>query len=162
MQKKAINGLLITLCIIIYGAIFFKAFWEKEVIDNSNKAIQNYVSVDINYSKPKDSITLFFPERSPFGEPSRIAKVNNTTVKKRINSLKTNKTQKTIWPSINYYGFVKNKLSSKKLLAITIDDKMYKLKELDVINGFKIIEVYSDSIIIQKNNEVRAYEKFKD
>ncbi|MEO1032273.1 MAG: hypothetical protein AAFX55_12750 [Bacteroidota bacterium] len=161
MHKKTINALLITLCIVIYGAIFFKAFIKKEVVNQAQVGAENFVGIDLSIGTSKDSVNLFFPKRSPFGEPTkRIAKYQSSEkikTKKRINKNPTY--SKTSWPGIIYHGFIKNRLSSKRLIAITVNNKMYKIRESETIQDMKIKAVYTDSISVEYNNEVKTFYK---
>ncbi|WP_422103853.1 hypothetical protein [Winogradskyella sp.] len=159
MQKKTINALLITLCVVIYGAIFFKAFIKKEVVNTSPTGIDNFVSVDLDMGTTKDSVELFFPKRSPFGEPRKATPLRTEKIVPKKKVSKSPTYSKTIWPSVIYHGFIKNRLSSKRLIAITVNNKMYKIRESETIGDMKIKTVYSDSISVEYNNEVKTFYK---
>ncbi|MHA7843653.1 MAG: hypothetical protein ACX93I_10060 [Winogradskyella sp.] len=156
MQKRIINGFLITLCIIIYGAIFFKAFWKKEEVNSSPLVADSYTNFDLKVNTDKDSIELFFPTRSPFGEPSKISNVASKTQSKKSETLKKEPTKKT-WPRISYFGFVKNSANNQKLAVVKVNDNLFRKREGDYLDDkIKILRAYSDSIIVSYGKDLKT------
>ncbi len=165
MQKKTINGLLIAFCITIYAAIFYKAFGKKEAINEPLGDIGNYTNANLDISNDKDSISLFFPKRSPFGTPSRrnIQSVKNSKkVKPNTSNKPKSKKENLVWPNITYYGFLESKKSNNKLVVVKVEDKIFKKREGDDLNDdLKIIKAYGDSLIISFGKVLKTVIKFK-
>ena len=161
MQKKTINILLITICIVIYRAIFVKAFVKKKIVDETSLVADNFTTIDLNFETSKDSVHLFFPKRSPFGEARRNAPIKQEPKKQSFGKqiIKNPTSSKTIWPDIIYHGFIKNKLSNKPLIAVTVNNKMYKVRTSQIIDNLSVNAVFNDSIRVEYNNELKTFYK---
>ena len=156
MQKRIINGLLITLCVVIYSAIFFKAFWKKEEVSSTSIIADSYSNFDLNVNTNKDSIELFFPKRSPFGEPSKINKIVNRIQSNKSETIKKEPTKKQ-WPRIAYFGFVKNSTNNQKLAVVKVNNDLFRKREGDYLdNELKIHKAFSDSIIVSYGKDLKT------
>lgn len=159
MQKRIINGLLITLCVVIYGAIFFKAFWKKEEVDNTPIIAASYTNFDLKINANKDSIELYLPTRSPFGEPNKVKKVRSKTQSQKSKNIKKEPTKKQ-WPRIAYFGFVKNSANNQKLAVVKVNNNLFRKREGDYLDDeLKILKAYSDSIIVSYDKDLKTIKR---
>lgn len=159
MQKKVINGALVLLCIVIYTSIFFKAFSKKEVMKNDYAVVDNYKSIDLSLINHKDSIALFFPKRSPFGEPINSTKIIDQSFKTKRPKAKQIK-ETMVWPKILYYGFVKNSNNSQKLAIVKVNNILHKTREgTQLGKNLKVVRAYSDSIIISFYKDIKTLKR---
>jgi len=148
MPKKVINGLLIAFCVVIYGAIFLKAFGKKNKVSDSIATIPNFKGNFNSNNTTKDTFKLYVTDRSPFGEPSRSRKVISKPIAKNLFRLEKKETVIS-WPEISYFGFVKNKNNDQKLAVVKVNNVLYKKREGDELSdGLKIVRAYGDSIIV--------------
>lgn len=64
------------------------------------------------------------------------------------------------WPDVLYGGIIKNNISGKQILLLTINKKEYLMKVNDTLEGLLIKEVYPDSIKLLKGKIFKTYYKF--
>ena len=67
--------------------------------------------------------------------------------------------QKTIWPKIQYYGFVKNRTQDHSLCVVNIDNKLHKMAVGESFNDLKIISATRDSLQVQFKTEIKSIPK---
>jgi hypothetical protein len=133
MEKKKLNMILIIAVIAIWGILIYK-FLVPYFSDHNTEIIETVVyeipSVQI---KTRDTITLNFPRRDPFLGKTIRPVVKNTTRNIKVNKRKTNRSTPTLWPKIEYLGFVKSNSNKNPLGLIRIDGKLFKLKSKNSI-----------------------------
>jgi len=162
LKKKHLNIVLLILCCLIYGAIFFKTFKKNSVEESVNNiASANSKQLQPLHSK-NNNYKLILPERDPF-----LDKAYSTSYKapiiQNINQRNLQNPPEIIdWPTIKYYGFVKNDEQRKKLVVLKVDNKMYKQREKTSINDIMIERVYGDSIVLKLGNIKRTYKRSND
>jgi hypothetical protein len=64
------------------------------------------------------------------------------------------------WPSIKYYGFVRNTTSSTPRILVSIDGSMYKLKIKDkVLDDIEVLSATRDDLKMKYKGEIRVFGK---
>jgi len=157
MKNKVITYILLVIVIGIWGRIIYSGFflgpeeeepnvshYEPVQLDEENNAIEK-VELIANYRDPflgkgtKHS-------KGPITRPLRSNKQNN---KKEAPSI-----DKPIsWPSINYYGLMKNVNSSDKIAIINIEKKQVLWREGEQYEDLSVLKIYKDSILLSLADE---------
>lgn len=156
------NILLIALMCVIWGNVIFKFFGKGKTIQQNDITSNQFLpNKDISSLIQKTPFELNIINTNPFGE----TKINFYIKKKDVTDA-TNKTTskilkkpELIWPTISYYGFVKNDINDTKLVLLKINNKFYRKREKELIEDLKIISAFSDSVIVSVSKEKRTIKK---
>jgi hypothetical protein len=162
MAKKRINIVLLLLVLGLWGTVGYKTisqyFMPKKVIVNDQNFNNN---IKINEIK-KDTFELALINRDPF-----LNKQNTTPVvakppvaaivrPKIITPPIIKEKPVVIWPLISYYGYIKSKEKIQELIMVKIDNRLYKLRKNDEVQGVVIKKVYHDSVEVYFNKETKV------
>ncbi len=154
MDKKRINILLLALVIIIYSFSIYKFFYKnesKQKIEDRAYSIPNPEKVTL--SKLKDTFHLKIPTHDPF---LNLIYKNTKEKKEKNQQQKIPEVRKIAfqkkWPSIQYLGFIKSNKSKKRAL-LKINGHREDFIEGEIADEIIIQKIYSDSIIVEYNNE---------
>ena len=157
ISKKNINIALIVLLLVIWGSIGYRYLVKKKTMQQPVIAQQN--SMPTQYTIRKDTFELKNiknPFQSVFVRPKTVQKLNT----KKTTSKRKSISKKVIWPSIQYHGYVVKKGSSKKLGIITVNGKIIRKREKELIlETFKIKKIYEDSIQFEHQNSLKTLKK---
>lgn len=164
MNKKVLNSVLLVSVLSIWGYVLYS-----KVLGNGDSPVQEEnVQNTANTSRiiKKDSFILKANYRDPFlGKTIRI-KPKNTTSPIVSNKKNVQISKKAIaevkWPSIRYYGLIKN--TSKKNSGtglMSIDGKSHKINKQDEINDLRIISLNKDSVVVKFNKSTKAFHSKK-
>ncbi len=173
MNKKVLNSVLIIFMLVIWAIVFnkiFDFFGNNEQEEQAQFAATTIVDPRINFSK--DTFNLKEIARDPFlgrytssgkrrqkvtaqkTKQTGIGKTNNKTSRNTKNSL-------VPWPKCSYHGYVRGVKSTSELVLIKINNKFYKVREGDMVDGMLIKKVFRDSIRIKRNKENKIIIKSK-
>jgi len=156
LKKKILNSILLALCVVIYASIFFKFFGEKEVIENHNSNLSYIAQKPFKKENKKTTFQLNIPSRDPF--LNKIYASNKTKKKSPVKKSRINDIEPVFnWPTIKYYGFLKNKENKTRMVVLKVRNKMYRLREKSTIGDIKIENAYGDSIILKHKKELKTY-----
>ena len=162
MSKKKINIALILVVLGLWGTVAYKAisqyYFSNELAFDG---VQNQANV--NFSKiEKDTFNLETIGRDPFLNKStapviKPVKSAPTVFKKPVNAQPKIVKPKEIlvWPEVHYYGYIKSREKKEELILVKIQNKLYKLRKNDQIDGLFIKKVYNDSVEVYFNKEKR-------
>lgn len=162
MSKKKINIALILVVLGLWGTVAYKAisqyFFSNEL---AFSGVQNQANV--NFSKiEKDTFNLETIGRDPFLNKSTAPVIKpaasaTTVFKKPANTQPKIVKPKEIllWPEVHYYGYIKSREKKEELILVKIQNKLYKLRKNDQIDGLFIKKVYNDSVEVYFNKEKR-------
>lgn len=167
LSKKYIRSIiLIVAAIIVWGFVLSKFFgFSKEEIVNTNSyqelivldtnKVQSYI-LKLDYDDPflknqvhkKNEAILVTKKENPFKNPKHLS------VEKQVEPI--------VWPEIYYKGMGSNKSRKEESMAwIEFDKKMKIVKVEQIINGYKVEKIYTDSLIISRDGVMKSYKKMK-
>ncbi|GAA3591086.1 hypothetical protein Q4Q39_15790 [Flavivirga amylovorans] len=165
MKKKYLNGVLIVLLIIIWGAVVYKYFGKSNASKKNRDNNISNISSQPKYNVTKDTFLLEIINKSPFKASKRIKKpVQATKVKASTQKpiLKHIKKVNTVWPDISYHGFVKGNHKTTRLVLLKIDKKLYRKRENETVGDLTLVKAYNDSLIVSFNNIKKTITKIHD
>lgn len=157
MSKSILNKVLIISLLIIWSVVGYKLFsnflGKSEVAPISITA--NPLRVNVNTEK-KEMNDLPIILRDPFLGKYSVQKKEMST---KISHRKVKKSRELIWPSIEYYGFLKGEKSNVSLILLKISGKMERIRKGEKFEGLEIKEVYKDSVLISLGKEKKIFDK---
>lgn len=167
-RKKIFKFILIVLALSVWGLVMFK-FFGFENIETVAIPITEKVIISEIRSEPKYELKLDYED--PFLKNNRVFKKSSPTtlpVKKNITRFKKTNQEKVIqeepivWPEISYKGMGTNKSRIEETMAwIEFNGKMEIVNLYQVVNGYKVEQIYKDSLLISKDGEFKTYTKKK-
>ncbi len=151
MQKnKKLLYILIPATIIVWGLIMYKIF---NVVNNGSTAPQAMAATSSFGDKDQlvaDTFAMYANYRDPFlGKPPTVER--STQTKAAVKPV-----QPVIvlaWPTINYFGTIKNQLSKKQFVMMQIDNQNTAMKPGEVYKGVELLNVFLDSVEVKFNKE---------
>lgn len=162
MSKKKINIALILMVLGLWGTVAYRAASQYFFSDGmALSGIQDQAGV--NFSKiEKDTFALEAIGRDPFLNKS-VAPVEKPidfkpSVPRKIkpSATKTIQPKEVVaWPEIQYYGYIKSRERKEELILVKIENRLYKLRKNDQVDGMFIRKVYNDSVEVYFNKEKR-------
>lgn len=66
---------------------------------------------------------------------------------------------KTEWPTIKYFGFIRNHNAGRQLCMLKIADKNHRLSIGDSEAQVTLIQAYSDSVVLSFQEEMKTFKK---
>ncbi|QQX76512.1 MULTISPECIES: hypothetical protein [Aequorivita] len=157
MNKQLLNKILIFFLILIWSILGYKLisnFVGKEKVVGKTIKLANYGS-----EKHEEKKKIFvFTEivRDPF--LGNIIVTDNKKQPLVINKEKSPK-QINIWPSIQYFGFVRGEMSDNPLALLKINNQLERIRQGSRIDGLYIKDIYSDSIQLVFGKEKKIFVK---
>ena len=158
MKKKNLNIILIPGVLCIWAIIIIKVF------SYSKTPKIETLDLSVNSVKPErvsilDTIVIYANYRDPFidSHPAHIS--GNTTMKLQIEPIQKPLIIKVSWPVIIYGGLVKNAKVDKELGLVIISGSSNILEKNMEITGVRILDIFSDSIIVQYQKEIKTIVK---
>ena len=151
--------------IVIWTIVFSKLFhFFGNNIENDSVSVNPVTIIDPRENFSKDTFNLEKIKRDPFLGKYNVfspkkrnittSKKNQPKVKKTTKVTKTN--IQTPWPKFSYHGYVKGSKSSLELVLIRMNNKFYKTREGDILEGFLIKKIYKDSITVKRKKEIKT------
>ncbi|TGD56845.1 hypothetical protein [Flavobacterium humi] len=162
MSKKKINIALILVVLGLWGTVAYRAASQYFFSDEMTlKGIQDQANV--NFSKiEKDTFALEAIGRDPFLNKSTAPVEKPIDFKPSVPRKITPSQPKIIkpkevvaWPEIHYYGYIKSRERKEELILVKIENRLYKLRKNDQVDGMFIRKVYNDSVEVYFNKEKR-------
>jgi len=151
MKNKALTYALLVVVGIIWYQVFFRVknnlTAEDGEIPNPNQA-----EVSVN-AIARDTVDLHLNYRDPFryqkmAIPVTLSAEPRATQNTNAAPRRTSKPQ-FAWPSISYYGLIRNRMSEKPLALIRVDGMVYNLRPGDeIFNGIYIKSIEPDLLTI--------------
>lgn len=165
-SKKALYVLL-PLTILIWGLVSYKVYiglkGEEEVMAENVSALPLVLA-----DKGIDTFSIFNNYRDPFlstmkrdpgsknytgGSTKSIAPLNNNGPKPPLPPVNND------WPAIQYSGILKNQTNSTSLILLSMNGKMYTLKQGDVAEGMKVVSFSNEEVTLQRGKDKRRFPK---
>ncbi|MCB0479716.1 MAG: hypothetical protein KDC84_16225 [Crocinitomicaceae bacterium] len=161
MNKKTINSILLVTVLGIWGYVVYAKFYNGNSESNDTNEIVN-VSGGRTIMK-KDSFSLRLDYRDPFlgkisnnnFKPKQSISAHSTQEKRKI---KSPTPEPQPWPTIRYYGLVKNASKNKGGTAlISLNGKTHQVIQGDEIEHVEIKNILGDSIQVKYQKEIRTF-----
>lgn len=154
MNKKYLNGILITLLIVIWSSVVYKYFGNTQSLSVPADATAAVSPVRLDYEVIKDTFHLDLTDRDPFDASKKIKR--RVAVAKSIKRTKPTKDLKqkkiTTWPTLTYHGFVKGENSKTRLILLKIDNRLYRKRERETVQNITLVKAYKDSLKVTFQN----------
>ena len=162
MSKKKINIVLIIVVLGLWGTVVYRSLNHYFLPNQDQNAVEQRGN-SFNYQQiKKDTFELSPLHRDPFlskqmapATPIVYTKPSAPIVKKTAAVKAPPQPTVVYWPEINYYGYIKSSQKISELILIKINNKLYKTRKNDIVEGIKIKTVFKDSIEMQLNKEVK-------
>ena len=160
MDKRYINGILIVFLIAIWGSVIYKYFVKKTMVLPDDNAYGN-VNPTVHHTIAKDTFTLVLNDRDPFKVSRRSMRVNKPLQSKKVaTAAKRNKSIKSsVWPRIEYYGFVKSTQNQTKMALIKVNGRLHRKREKETVDELRILKAYGDSITVSFNEDEKTIKR---
>lgn len=153
MKNKKHIYFLIPAVALVWGLIIYKVISGVSSGDPSNQQINKVVASDVIEVKPNEPYTLALNYDDPFG------KISKTTVKKTTRtkvSTAKKPAKKVEKPEIDlskykYQGMIQNAGSKQKIALVSVNNEIKMVKEGDLIDEYKVVEIKKDAIQMKLN-----------
>jgi len=157
MKNKVITYILLVVVIGIWGRIIYSSFFRSAGEEESSVSYYEPVQLD-EENKTTEKIELIANYRDPFlGKGTKRVK---TSINKPLRSESQSRKKENPsldkpinWPSINYYGLMKNVNSSDKIAIINIEKKQVLWREGEQYEDLSVLKIYKDSILLSLADE---------
>jgi len=155
MSKSLLHKVLIAGLVIIWSLVGYKFInGNKQAPDLSQVAQDNTA---LQRDVKKDSFTLKPVTRDPFLNTITTRKQTVVTQNKPTGGpVTSSKNTETIWPIIEYFGFVQNNNQPTPLALVKINNTLKRIREGGSFQSIYLTKVYSDSIQVQFGGENRV------
>jgi hypothetical protein len=162
MAKKRINIVLLLLVLGLWGTVAYKTI-SQYFFAKVNTIKDDGFTGEINLETiKKDTFVFETIDRDPFLK-KQYSKPDTILLKSRIikpviipKKVEVKPKPVTIWPLVDYYGYIKSKEKVQELILVKIDNRLHKLRKADEVDGLFINKVYNDSIEVTFNKEKRV------
>jgi hypothetical protein len=158
MKNKKNLYILLPITLFVWVAIIYKVFismGDKEETFNNKPKLE--LSTEDNIFK-EDTIKLKLSYPDPFLKAPFISKNSQSEKKTDIKS-KLTENEFIQWPTIQYYGLVKNSKTKQQKINLSINGKMYIMKRRELKDNIRLLQIYNDSIECVYNNEKKTIKK---
>jgi hypothetical protein len=163
MDKKIRNRILYVTVAILWSVAIYRT-WKNHQIKEENETVEIVSVPPISPMQfQKDSFELILPERDPFlnttWKPvSENIQPEKQEIKKQNPVVKEiEKPFTTVWPKIEYFGFVKNREKNSTLCLLKIDGKQVRIGNGDVYEKIRIVNAFRDSVIVNFSGEAKTF-----
>jgi glutaredoxin len=150
---------LIILVLSIWGTIGYK-FYKGRDSEGMPETARVIKKVD-NLSDTKDNYPLAFNYKDPFLKKE----IEKNQVQKAVSVIKKNKPVISVpniiiqWENVEYMGFIFNASRNIKLASLRINGIEYMGKQDELVEGFKIERITSDSIQLSYGSQFKYITK---
>lgn len=161
MKNKGLTYFLL----IVVGVIWYQVFFRiKSNLENTELPVNRADSRQLSQNAfARDTFVLQAGYRDPFGGKIHV-QPSGEDFTPQIQPDKP-KIQKPViseqpWVKIRYYGLIKKTDSKNPLALLNIDNEQFSLhKGEEVFDGYKILAIYRDSVLISYGKKSRYFYK---
>lgn len=144
---------LVPLTLAIWGAIAY------QIYIGLNPELPPLEAVDQSRFRESETaktslLKLEQPDKDPF--------LGTVYTKKKVVISKSTKKppkKETKWPEITYLGYIKDKNSTKKVVAVSIKGKMRTFKSRQVIDSVELVASTKSQVTLKYKNQIKRFEK---
>ncbi len=160
MKKKKSIYILLPLVILVWGAIIAKVLFNLSSSDAVNTEAKSIHIPEQAQKNVIDSFSLYLNYVDPF--LGKMSSSNNSTKPQTqlFQNLKEGIIKKPQqWPNIKYYGLVKNSKTRALKANISVNNKMFILKEKESVENLRLEMISIDSVIFSLKYEHKTFFK---
>lgn len=139
---------------VIWSLIVYKFLVVPKDSSNLTLTAEAYSSELI--TTKRDSFQLPFLKRDPFLDTYKF--VERSTLKKKSGQ-QVKKKARTLWPEIQYLGYVQGEKYKNPLVILSIDDKIVRIRKGSKNYDLIVKNVSEDTVYIIRNKEERFFVK---
>lgn len=157
VNRTKLNKILTLTLAIIWSAIGYRYFKPNTNIkDTSIQPLQAEIYIQQTDTTP---FVLKPLTRDPFSKTTNGATntTKNVKAKPKGGRFSNPKTSSSIWPTIEYFGYVQKQNQPAPLALVKINDSLFRIRKGQVKNEVEILDVFKDSIAVRFNNQVRFF-----
>lgn len=165
-MKKKINIILLLAVLGLWGTVLYKYVNQYFFKEEINVSLENKANIRKLLLKDKDTFELKALPRDPFlgktyaeKRPTEKIISNRNFTPKPVVKVAKPIVQKQLFPTIHYYGFIKNETGGSELVLLKMNGKLLKVKNNETKEGLKIIKIFKDSIKVSFNGETKVVRK---
>jgi hypothetical protein len=163
MKNKRLIYVLIPLVLLIWGAIFYRIFIHLDRDNNTPVTNLGTRYLD-NKDDVSDSFSLVASYRDPFLSGYQ---PQNNTITENIEVFTRGKTespqkeskQDIVIPELKYFGLITNFKNNRKVGLFRLNNKNILLKEGDIQDEFKVVNLFNDSVKIIYRTIKKTFKK---
>jgi hypothetical protein len=165
MKNKKMTYILIPLVALVWGLIFWKIY--NHFTDKEDAGIKSYTLLPNKvFDSIPDTIRLLLNYRDPFlsytYRPGNLIRAERMERAERMDAGNFNRTiakPEINWPNIKYGGMIWNNKTKSKTGLLTFNNQNLLVKEGQLIEGYKISKLYSDSVTLEYNKMKKAFKR---
>ena len=157
MNRPLLNKILIGGLLLIWSAVGYKLFKPAK-----DKLAQQLEQTPVIAKTEGESLPDFEWEplkRDPFLNTITRSKTAPKQSKPKGGRLTRPKNTSTIWPTIEYFGFVRKQNQPAPLALIKINNNLQRLRAGEAFQSIEVLMVHEDSIKLKFGREVRTIRK---
>lgn len=157
MSRSLLHKVLIAGLVIIWSAVGYRFF--KPAEEPITEQSEQTPLIAKTESKELPDFEWEPLQRDPFLNTISRTRKAPVKAKPKGRRLSNSKNTSTIWPTIEYFGFVQKKNQSAPLALIKINDNLQRLRAGEAFQSIEIKAVYQDSIKVKFGREVKVIRK---
>lgn len=160
MKNKSLTYILLIVVAIIWYQVFFRI--KDNLVDEGNaNSLTSPIQKQL-ISLHRDTFRLETNYRDPFQKVMPIVERQKPQfIEPNPEIVKEKKEKPQVqWAPIKYYGFIKKTESKDPLAVLNVDgDQFFLRKGEEVFDGYKVIAIYRDSVLISFRKMFKYYHK---
>lgn len=164
MDKKIRNRILYVVVAGLWAVAIYRTWKNREIKEEMEEgnAISSTPVSPIQFRK--DTFELELPDTDPFLHRGWSAPVQSEPVErveKGGTATKKNPPEPVIipWPSIEYFGFVRNRDQNRMLCLLEVDGRQVKLSKGETYNGLYVQSAFKDSVRVTFQGDSKTIRK---
>lgn len=159
-KSKPLNIILLIVVVGIYGIIAFRSFNNAEINNQSFKEVSNFKMAHgvLNYKKESYDLPLYIND--PFKINFEGTNLTNSGIMHHLNFEQNSNGEIVKWPTIKYFGFIKNSKKGRKLVLLKINKKTVKLTINESYKSLQVLSIYQDSVKVKYKDEIKFIKKY--
>lgn len=147
---------MIFLLVFIWSAIGYRLVRKNAKGNDNLHAVEKYSGTGFDYPNKKE-LEFVDSNRDPFLDRP----LNASSIKSKPSSKKAVVQPKKSknWPSIEFFGFVKNQKKENPLIIVKVNGELNRVRKGKRIEDIFFKEVYNDSIILKRGKELKTFSR---
>lgn len=159
MKNKKLVYVLLPLVAIIWGVIIYRIY--VQMSDKDNGAVAGFVlPASKTADTLPDTVKLLLNYRDPFQSYS-FQRQYQPKPNRGMDVFAETKQPKPefVWPDIKFNGLIVNSQNKSKTGLFSFNGKSILVKEGDVVEGYKIIKLFNDSVTVGVNKLKKTFKR---
>lgn len=161
MSKQTLNISLITIAVVVYGAIAYKYFGGGTKGDLQSIPLNLATNTAPELIKKEHSFKLELTNRDPFLDKTYRRKLASQKRSTQPSSNILPKKQVFVkWPPIQYLGYAKSSSKKDPTAILRVNGKLHRKRKGGFVNkDLKIVEIYEDSIALSLKSKKKYFNR---